>query len=85
MHKAIDHASVDGAELAIPTGPIEAAPWSALSGTEEYRAALAEAFAGVELGAYDRRIIDWLAGWDSPTVATLASLVIRARKAGGVR
>ncbi|MFK0297273.1 hypothetical protein ACIQU6_43330 [Streptomyces sp. NPDC090442] len=76
---------MDSTELAIPAGPIEAAPWSALSGTEEYRAALAEAFAGVELGAHDRLIIEWLAGWDSPTVATLASLVIRARKAGGAR
>ncbi|AJC60174.1 hypothetical protein GZL_07624 [Streptomyces sp. 769] len=37
------------------------------------------------MGEYDRRIIEWLVGWDSPTVATLASLVIRARKAGGVR
>ncbi|MFG3214790.1 hypothetical protein [Streptomyces tendae] len=34
--------------------------------------------AGVELGAYDRRIVDWIAGWDYPTVATIASLIRRA-------
>ncbi|WP_155059728.1 hypothetical protein [Streptomyces blattellae] len=84
MRKAIDRADADDRKSAIPAGPIESAPWSALSGETEYRAALAEAFEGVELGEYDRRIIEWLAGWDSPTVATLASLVIRARKAGGV-
>lgn len=83
MRKATDPASEE--TPAVPAGPIESAPWLALSGPEEYRAALAEAFAGVELGAYDRRIIEWLAGWDSPTVATIASLVIRARKAGGAR
>jgi hypothetical protein len=74
-----------GDRPAIPAGPFEAPPWSALSGPEDCRAALAEAFAGVELGAYDRRVIEWLAGWDCPTVATVASLVIRAREAGGVR
>ncbi|MEV5124292.1 hypothetical protein AB0K49_16105 [Streptomyces decoyicus] len=83
MRKAIDRASGNGRKSSIPAGPVESAPWSALSGEAEYRAALAEAFAGVELGEYDRRIIEWVAGWDSPTVATLASLVIRARKAGG--
>jgi hypothetical protein len=71
MRKAIDRASVDGAKSAIPAGPIESVPWSALSGEAECRAALAEAFEGVELGEYDRRIIKWLAGWDSPTVASL--------------
>lgn len=85
MRKANGRANATAGKSAIPAGPIESAPWSALSGEAEYRAALAEAFAGVELGEYDRRIIEWLAGWDSPTVATLASLVVRAREAGGVR
>lgn len=83
MHKAIDRASGNGRESAIPAGPIESAPRWTLSTQVEYRAALAEAFEGVELGAYDHSIIDWLAGLDTPTVATLASLVIRARKVGG--
>ncbi|MEU5607976.1 hypothetical protein AB0H03_04330 [Streptomyces sparsogenes] len=84
MGKATGRAVRAESELTIPTGPIESAPWTALD-SADFPAALAEAFAGVELGAYDRRIIDWLANWDAPTVATLASLVIRARKAGGAR
>lgn len=42
-------------------------------------AALLEPLDGVELGAYDRRIVDWLAGWDIETVGTIASLIYRAR------
>jgi len=42
-------------------------------------AALLEPLDGVELGTYDRRIIDWLAGWDTETIATVASLLYRAR------
>jgi hypothetical protein len=34
--------------------------------------------AGVELGAWDRRIVDWLAGWDAMTVLTIASWIARA-------
>ena len=48
-------------------------------------AALTEALNGVELGAYDRRILDWLADWDVSTVGTIASLFYRARLAGGLR
>lgn len=36
----------------------------------------------VELGAYDRRIVEWLAGWDIGTVGTIASLLRRVRAAG---
>ncbi|MFJ6656048.1 hypothetical protein ACIQNG_06735 [Streptomyces sp. NPDC091377] len=78
MSEGIGRARHDGNKLNIPTGPIQSAPWNALD-IEDFPAALAEAFAGVELGAYDRRIIEWLAGWDGPTVATIASLVMRAR------
>jgi hypothetical protein len=42
-------------------------------------AAMLESLDGVELGAYDRRIIEWLAGWDIATVGTIASLIYRAR------
>jgi hypothetical protein len=41
------------------------------------------ATAGVELGAYDRRIVEWLAGWEPETVAVIAGLILRAN--GGVR
>jgi hypothetical protein len=43
--------------------------------------ALAHALAGVDLGNYDLRILDWLAVWDNATVATVVSLIHRARHA----
>lgn len=83
MSKAIgDPSSGESSGVVLPAGPIESAPWG-LARSADFPALLAEAFAGVELGAYDQTIIDWLAGWDAPTVVTVASLVRRARKAGG--
>jgi hypothetical protein len=38
--------------------------------------------AGVELGAYDHRILLWLAGWEPSTVAVIAGLISRAHAAG---
>ena len=38
--------------------------------------------AGVELGEWDRRIVAWMAGWDTCTVLTVASWIGRAREAG---
>lgn len=49
---------------------------------DERRAALLAALAGVQLGAYDRRIVDWLARGEVSTVATVVSLIFRARDAG---
>ncbi|GAA4855364.1 hypothetical protein ACFQ34_03860 [Pseudonocardia benzenivorans] len=46
------------------------------------RAALLEQLDGVPLGDYDHRIIDWLARWDVPTIAVVASLLRRAWWAG---
>ena len=37
---------------------------------------------GIQLGAYDRRIIEWLAGWEPATVAVICGLISRARRAG---
>lgn len=34
--------------------------------------------AGVELGAYDRRIVTWLAGWEPQVCAVIAGLITRA-------
>lgn len=48
---------------------------------EERRAALLAALKGVELGAYDERIVAWLAGWDVPVVAAVISLMLRVGKA----
>ncbi|MET7601364.1 hypothetical protein ABZS96_02305 [Streptomyces avermitilis] len=62
----------------IPDGPLDTAPNGYLS-HETARVLLLNELqsAGVEMGAYDRRIVEWLAGWDSPTVATIASLIRR--------
>jgi hypothetical protein len=49
---------------------------------DERRMALMEALAGVELGAYDKRVMDWLAQDEVSTVATVVSLILRARDAG---
>jgi hypothetical protein len=46
------------------------------------RSAIMEQLDGIPLGDYDRRIIDWLAGWDVPTIAVVASLLRRCRWAG---
>jgi len=37
--------------------------------------------AGVELGEYDRRIIEWLAGWEPQTCAVIAGLITRGAEA----
>jgi hypothetical protein len=42
--------------------------------------------AGVQLGAYDHRILLWLAGWEPSTCAVIAGLVRRAAAGhGGAR
>lgn len=38
--------------------------------------------AGVTLGAYDLRIISWLAGWEPETVQVVVGLIQRARQSG---
>ena len=48
----------------------------------EARAMLAAAVLGMDLGEYDRRIIAWLSGWDQPTLASIASIIYRARQEG---
>lgn len=65
----------------ISDGPVETAP-RGFVGLKAQRADLLAELknAGVELGAYDHRIVDWLAGWDYPTVATIASLIRRASR-----
>lgn len=69
----------------LPTGPIETDPIDYYRGRDiaaEISPLLDEALAGIELGAYDRRIVEWAKGaWDQPTMVTLASLILRARQA----
>jgi hypothetical protein len=69
---------------AVPTGPLESDPggfWP----REERFAVLAGVLDGVELGAWDRRVVGWLAELDTSTLVTVASLVARARAAGQPR
>jgi hypothetical protein len=44
--------------------------------------ALLEPLDGIELGAFDRCIIEWLAKWDTSVIGTVASLLYRARATG---
>lgn len=63
----------------VPAGPIDRPP-SAFRPTER-RPALAHVLRGVQLGAYDECIVDWLLQWDDSTIRTIASLIERARDA----
>jgi hypothetical protein len=71
-------------------GPIATCPTSLTpphtdhdhAGAIQYRGALLQAVDGIELGAWDRRILDWIAGWDTSTVAVIVSLLHRVRAAG---
>ncbi|OPC81954.1 hypothetical protein B4N89_14310 [Embleya scabrispora] len=67
--------------MSVPPGPLDTPPWGNAHRTANERRALLYrvlADAGVELGAYDRLMVDWLGDWDNPTVLTVASLIARA-------
>jgi hypothetical protein len=66
----------------VPSGPIETAPSGRHASTARQLDVLHEAVRGLPLGAYDEDVLEWLAGCDWPTVATIASLIDRARRAG---
>lgn len=63
----------------VPTSPVETAPRGFVPDAqqlEELHDVLGRA--GVQLGAYDRRITEWLSGWEWSTVATITGWVQRA-------
>jgi hypothetical protein len=60
---------------------VEVAPPGFLPAAEQ-KLILAEVLAGVELGAWDQRMV---AGWDAATVLTIASWIARAREMGPPR
>jgi hypothetical protein len=62
----------------VPREPIQTTPRGCLPATGRAQI-LAGALAGLELGAWDRRILHWLAGWDTSTALTIASWITRAR------
>jgi hypothetical protein len=66
----------------IPDGSIEAAPYHGYCPPEVRQEAFDAVLEGVEMGAYDRRIITWLAQWDDTTCRTIASLLWRCRLEG---
>ena len=68
----------------MPCGPVEVPPAGFVPEAEQAQI-LAGVLAGMELGAWDRRILGWLAGWDACTVLTVASWIARARAAGPAR
>ena len=68
----------------VPAGPVEVAPPGFVPRAEQAEI-LAGVLAGIELGAWDRRIVGWLAGWDAATVVTIASWIARSRAAGPSR
>ena len=65
----------------VPGGPVQAPPRGFMPQAEQAQI-LAGVLAGIELGAWDRQIVQWLAGLDACTVLTVASLITRARAAG---
>jgi hypothetical protein len=85
------------AEASVPLpGPIETDPTGELASIADRhgeadrinpagqvaRAMLDQALSGITLGAYDRRVVAWLARRDQPTIATVASLLHRSRAVG---
>ena len=66
----------------VPAGPVEAAPRGFVPEGERAEI-LAGVLAGIEMGAWDRRIAAWLAGWDAGAVVTIASWIERSRTARG--
>lgn len=65
---------------AYAAGPL--APRGTLAQFNRDRLTAACEASGVELGAHDLRIVNWLAGWEPETVAVVVGLVLRA---GGAR
>ena len=40
---------------------------------------------GVELGAFDRRVLAWLSNWEAETAVVVAGIITRAHAAGRTR
>lgn len=63
---------------AVPLLPVDTEPPGGHLPEPERLAMLVDALAGVPLGAYDERIVAWLARADTPTVRAVVSLIDRA-------
>jgi hypothetical protein len=63
----------------VPDGPVDHAPTGYTPEREQQEVLLhALHTAGIQLGAYDERMVRWVAGWDWPTVAVITSWITRA-------
>ena len=62
-------------------GPLESAPGGFVPEWER-SVILTDVLGGVELGAWDRRVVGWLAGLDTATALTIASWIERSRARG---
>jgi hypothetical protein len=68
----------------VPAGPLESDP-GGFAPQGERAAVLAGVLAGLEMGAWDRRVVRWLTELDTSTLVTVASWIARARAAGQSR
>ncbi len=75
---------MSAAQRGVPAGPVETPPLGFVSEGERAEI-LAGVMAGIELGAWDRRVAVWLSGLDTATALTIASWVGRVRAAGPAR
>jgi hypothetical protein len=66
-------------EHSVAAEPIDSAPAGYAPPAEQFSVLQGElSAAGVEMGDYDRRVAQWVAGWDWSTVATVTSWIKRA-------
>jgi hypothetical protein len=80
LHLAPDADDQETAGYA-PDGPLHTAPAGPYTTPADRRQAFLNALAGVDLGDYDQRIIDWLCNLDDPTCRTIISLIRRTSQA----
>jgi hypothetical protein len=66
----------------VPAGPVEATPYLGYCLPEVRPEAFCAVLDGIEMGAYDRRIVTWLARWADTTCRTIASLMWRCCPCG---
>jgi hypothetical protein len=70
------------ADPRIPTGPLEQEPTPLFLPVVDRQWLLYHALANIRLGAWDQRIVDWLAkSTDTSTLLTILSLIERAKAA----
>jgi hypothetical protein len=62
----------------LPAGPVQVPPPGFILKAQQAQI-LAAALTGIELGAWDQRILDWMSNWDASTVLTVASWITRTR------